>query len=176
MPCARRWPISNKKVNNNVISYHLHLTINGQAVVGTVEPHLTLLEYLRDTLGLTGTKEGCSTGHCGACTVLVDGEPISSCLMLAAEADGHDIRTVEGLGTEEGLHPIQTAFVKKGGLQCGFCTSGMMLSTLALLENNQRPTEAEIRRSLAGNLCRCTGYQKIVEAVQQAAEEMTHAR
>lgn len=156
--------------------YQLQLTVNGRPVVATVDPHLTLLEFLRDILGLTGTKEGCSTGHCGACTVLVDGEPISACLMLAAEADGHAILTVEGLGTEGELHPIQTAFVKKGGLQCGFCTSGMMLSTLALLESNPQPTEAEIRRSLAGNLCRCTGYHKIVEAVQQAAEEMSHAR
>ncbi len=159
-----------------MIHYQLHLTVNGQPVVATVEPHLTLLEYLRDILSLTGTKEGCSTGHCGACTVLVDGEPISSCLMLAVEADGHNILTVEGLETEGGLHPIQTAFVEKGGLQCGFCTSGMMLSTLALLENNPRPTAVEIRRTLAGNLCRCTGYHKIVEAVQQAPEEMSHAR
>ena len=163
-------------MNNNVNYYQLNLIVNGQPVVATVEPHLTLLEFLRDTLGMTGTKEGCSTGHCGACTVLSDGEPISSCLMLAIEADGHDILTVEGLETETGLHPIQTAFVANGGLQCGFCTSGMMLSTLVLLEDKPQPTEVEIRGSLAGNLCRCTGYHKIVEAVQRAAEEMSHAR
>jgi carbon-monoxide dehydrogenase small subunit len=163
-------------VNNSVTQFQLHLTVNGQPVDANVEPHLTLLEFLRDTLGMTGTKEGCSTGHCGACTVLADGEPISSCLMLAIEADGHDILTVEGLETGSGLHPIQSAFVAKGGLQCGFCTSGMMLSTLALLEDNPQPNEDEIRHSLAGNLCRCTGYHKIVEAVQQAAEEMSHAR
>ncbi|MCI0398957.1 MAG: (2Fe-2S)-binding protein [Chloroflexi bacterium] len=157
-------------------TYQLHLTVNEHPVVATVEPHLTLLEFLRDTLGLTGTKEGCSTGHCGACTVVADGDPISPCLMLAAEADGRDILTVEGLGANGELHPIQAAFVTKGGLQCGFCTSGMLLAALTLLKSNPQPAEAEIRRSLAGNLCRCTGYQKIIEAVQQAAEEMNHGR
>jgi carbon-monoxide dehydrogenase small subunit len=159
----------------SVTTYELQLIVNGQPVVAAVEPHLTLLEFLRDILGLTGTKEGCSTGHCGACTVLADGEPVSSCLMLAPEADGKTIRTVEGLSNGDGLHPIQSAFVSNGGLQCGFCTSGMMLAAVALLQDNPRPTEAEIRRGVAGNLCRCTGYHKIVEAIQCAAEEMSHA-
>jgi carbon-monoxide dehydrogenase small subunit len=155
-------------------TYQLQLSVNGLPIAANVEPHLTLLEFLRDTLGLTGTKEGCSTGHCGACTVLADGDPISSCLMLAAEADGRAIITVEGLAANGELHPVQAAFIAKGGLQCGFCTSGMMLAALALLKSNPQPVEAEIRRGLAGNLCRCTGYQKIVEAVQEAAREMNH--
>ncbi len=164
------------KGNNKVNSYDLNLTVNNKAVLAAIEPHLTLLEFLRDTLRLTGTKEGCSTGHCGACSVLVDGEPISSCLMLAAEADGRNILTVEGLVNNGELHPIQAAFISEGGLQCGFCTSGMMLAAYALLEKNPRPTEAEIRVGLAGNLCRCTGYHKIVEAVQLAAEAVSHER
>jgi carbon-monoxide dehydrogenase small subunit len=164
----------NMKVNDKVNVYDLNMTVNGKPVAVAIEPHLTLLELLRDTLSLIGTKEGCSTGHCGACTVLADGEPISSCLMLAVEADGRNILTVEGLNGDDDLHPVQKAFVIKGGLQCGFCTSGMMLATISLLERNPRPTEAEIRMGLAGNLCRCTGYHKIVEAVQQAAQEMSH--
>lgn len=155
-------------------SYPLHFTVNGQALNLEVEPHLTLLELLRNNLGMTGTKEGCSTGHCGACTVLVNGHPVSSCLMLAAEVDHQQVLTVEGLATEGKLHPVQDAFVANGGLQCGFCTAGMMMSTIALLSSNPQPTELEIRSSLAGNLCRCTGYQKIVKAVQNAAEEMYH--
>jgi len=164
----------NTKGINKVNSYNLNLTVNNKAVLVAIEPHLTLLEFLRDRLRLTGTKEGCSTGHCGACSVLVDGEPISSCLMLAAEADGRNILTVEGLVKNGELHPIQAAFVSEGGLQCGFCTSGMMLAAYALLEKTPRPTEAEIREGLAGNLCRCTGYHKIVEAVQQAAKVVSH--
>lgn len=155
-------------------SYPLHFTVNGQTLNLEVEPHLTLLELLRNNLGMTGTKEGCSTGHCGACTVLVNGHPVSSCLMLAAEVDHQQVLTVEGLATEGKLHPVQDAFVANGGLQCGFCTAGMMMSTIALLSGNPQPTELEIRSSLAGNLCRCTGYQKIVKAVQNAAEEMYH--
>jgi carbon-monoxide dehydrogenase small subunit len=152
----------------------LQLIVNGQSYNLEVEPQQTLLEVLRNGLGLHGTKEGCSTGHCGACTILLDGHPISSCLMLAVEADGQQIVTVEGLATDGNLHPVQAAFAANGGLQCGFCTSGMMLSTVALLSRNPQPTEKEIRFSLAGNLCRCTGYQKIVEAVQDAAEVMRH--
>lgn len=154
--------------------YPLQLTVNGKALKIEVPPHITLLELLRSSLNLTGTKEGCSTGHCGACTVLVNGQPISSCLMLAAEADHQQVLTVEGLGDEGNLHPVQAAFAANGGLQCGFCTAGMMMSTVALLKSNPQPTESEIRASLAGNLCRCTGYQKIVEAVQNAAEEHYH--
>lgn len=152
----------------------IELTINGKTETVTVAPYLTLLEVLRDTLDLTGTKEGCSTGHCGACTVLLDGEPVSSCLLLAVEAEGRAITTVEGLAGNGQLHPVQAAFVEKGGLQCGFCTSGMMLASVALLQRNPQPTEEEIRMALVGNLCRCTGYHKIVEAVQHAAEEMSH--
>lgn len=160
----------------SVTTYQLQFLINGRPVAAAIEPHLTLLEFLRDTLGLTGTKEGCSTGHCGACTVLADGEPISSCLMLAAEADGKSILTVEGLSNNGRLHPIQSAFVNQGGLQCGFCTSGIMLAAVALLRGNPQPTEVEIRRAVAGNLCRCTGYHKIIEAIQRASEEMSHVR
>jgi carbon-monoxide dehydrogenase small subunit len=153
---------------------NIELTVNGRAETLVVAPYLTLLEVLRDKLGLTGTKEGCSTGHCGACTVLQDGEPISSCLLLAVEADGRSITTVEGLAENANLHPVQAAFVAEGGLQCGFCTSGMMLSAAALLQRNPQPTEHEIRMALAGNLCRCTGYHKIVKAVQHAAEMTEH--
>jgi carbon-monoxide dehydrogenase small subunit len=151
------------------------LTVNGRRETIAVEPHLTLLELLRDSLGLTGTKEGCSTGHCGACTVLVNGEPISSCLLLAMEADGQAVTTVEGLARNGDLHPIQAAFIEKGGLQCGFCTSGMLLAAVALLQRSPQPDDREIRMALAGNLCRCTGYTKIVEAVQRAAQEMQRA-
>ena len=152
------------------------LEVNGKPYEIEVEPHLTLLEVLRNRLGMTGTKEGCSTGHCGACTVLLNGRPISSCLLLAAEADGQHVLTVEGLAENGELHPVQVAFIAAGGLQCGFCTSGMMLSTVALIARNPRPTEHEIRLSLAGNLCRCTGYHKIVEAVFNVVEEMSHER
>jgi len=152
--------------------YSIQLTVNGKEYKTNVEPHQTLLEVLRTNLDLRGTKEGCSTGHCGACTVLIDGRPISSCLLLAVEADGRQIMTVEGLAMHGELHPVQDAFIAHGGLQCGFCTSGMMMSTAALLQNNPQPTEDEIRYSLAGNLCRCTGYQKIIEAVLSAAEVM----
>lgn len=152
----------------------INLNVNGKMETVTIPPYLTLLETLRDVLMLTGTKEGCSTGHCGACTVLLDGQPVSSCLLLAVEADGHAITTVEGLAHNGHLHPLQQAFIEKGGLQCGFCTSGMLLASLALLEANPRPTDTEIRMALVGNLCRCTGYNKIVQAVQAAAEEMNH--
>jgi carbon-monoxide dehydrogenase small subunit len=153
------------------MEYRLDLTVNGQSYVIGVEPHLTLLEVLRDTLGLTGAKEGCGTGDCGACTVLVDGEPVNSCLMLAVEAEGQEITTVEGLGGHGELHPVQNALIAHGGLQCGFCTPGVALASVALLAHNPQPTEREIRDALAGNLCRCTGYDKIVRAVQAAARE-----
>lgn len=157
-----------------MITLSLQLMVNEELYDIEVEPHVTLLEVIRNNLGLAGTKEGCSTGHCGACTVLIDGQPISSCLMLAAEADGQQIMTVEGLARDGSLHPLQAAFVANGGLQCGYCTSGMMLSAVALLDRNPQPTDSEIRFSLAGNLCRCTGYHKIVEAVKSAAEVMYH--
>jgi aerobic-type carbon monoxide dehydrogenase small subunit (CoxS/CutS family) len=156
-------------------TYRLNLSVNGRPVHINVEPHLTLLELLRDNLALTGTKEGCSTGDCGACTVLIDGKPITSCLKLVVEAEGQDVMTVEGLTANGELNPVQKAFISEGGLQCGFCTPGIILSSIALLGSNPQPTEAEIRVSLAGNLCRCTGYHKIVEAVQTAVKEMNHA-
>jgi carbon-monoxide dehydrogenase small subunit len=156
------------------MKYPLSFSVNEQAVEIAVEPHLTLLEVLRDTLALTGAKESCGTGDCGACTVLLDGEPVCSCLMLAVEAEGKEITTVEGLATNGELHPLQKALIAHGGLQCGFCTPGVLLSSVTLLAHNPRPSAGEIREALAGNLCRCTGYDKIVRAVQAAAEEMAH--
>jgi len=157
------------------MEYKLNFSVNQQPVDILVEPHLTLLDVLRDNLVLTGTKEGCGTGDCGACTVLVDGEPVCACLMLAVEAEGQEVTTVEGLVTNSELHPVQTALIVNGGVQCGFCTPGVLLSSVALLTRNPQPSEAEIREALAGNLCRCTGYDKIVRAVQEAAKEIEHA-
>ena len=153
----------------------IRTTINGEAYALSVEPRKTLLAVLRDQLDLTGTKEGCSTGDCGACTVLLDGEPVTSCLVLAVEADGREVTTIEGIAKDRELHPVQKAMVDLGGIQCGFCTPGMVMAAVALLRANPDPTEDEIRRALAGNICRCTGYTKIVEAVQKAAKEMRKA-
>jgi carbon-monoxide dehydrogenase small subunit len=147
------------------------LTVNGKPYELSVLPWRTLLEVIREDLGLTGTKEGCGLGECGACTVIVDGRTVNSCLMLASEADGKQITTIEGLA-DGGLHPVQQAFVDHGGLQCGFCTPGMIMSAKALLDENPRPSEAEIRKGIAGNLCRCTGYTKIIESITAAAENM----
>jgi carbon-monoxide dehydrogenase small subunit len=144
--------------------------INGEDHELYTDPHRTLLEVVRDSIGLTGTKEGCGTGDCGACTVLLDGAPVNSCLVLIPEADGHEVTTIEGLATEGRLHPVQQAFVSESGLQCGICTPGMVLSAVALLRRNPEPTENEIRYAIAGNLCRCTGYDKIVRAIEVAAE------
>ncbi len=148
---------------------HINVTVNGHPHEILVDSTWTLLETLRDGLGLTGTKEGCSNGNCGACTVLMDDKTACSCLVLAAEADGREVTTVEGLEVEGKLSPVQDAFVKEGGLQCGFCTPGFLVSTTFLLERIPEPSEDEIRLNLAGNLCRCTGYDKIVKAVQRAA-------
>lgn len=148
------------------------LTVNGVPRTGSAEPRMTLADFLRDELGLTGTHLGCEHGVCGACTVLMDGRTIRSCLMFAVQAQGHELTTVEGLApSDEGatLHPIQQAFHETHGLQCGFCTPGFLLAAFELLETNPDPSEEEIRSSLSGNLCRCTGYQKIVEAVRLAA-------
>ena len=150
----------------------IETTINGRRYSLQVEPRKTLLAMLRDQLQLTGTKEGCSTGDCGACTVLLDGRPVTSCLVLAVEADGRRITTIEGIARDGELHPVQQALLEKGGMQCGFCTPGFVLSSVALLDENPDPSEAEIRRALAGNFCRCTGYTKIVEAVQEAARKI----
>ncbi len=150
----------------------IELTVNGRTYELSAEPRKTLLAVLRDQLQLTGTKEGCSTGDCGACTVLLDGDAVTSCLVLAVQANGREITTVEGIASRGKLHPVQKAMVESGGLQCGFCTAGIVVAGVAMLEANDSPTEDEIRQGLAGNLCRCTGYTKVVEAMQGAAEEM----
>ena len=149
----------------------LQLKVNGQIYDLLAEPHWTLLEALREQLNLTGSKEGCSLGDCGSCTVLLDGMPFLSCLVLAVEARGREILTIEGLAQNGRLHPLQEAFVKHGAVQCGFCTPGMILSAKALLDRNPRPAEAEVREVIAGNLCRCTGYVKIVEAILAVVKE-----
>ena len=148
----------------------IYISVNDCDYEVAVEPNQTLTDLLRYQLGLTGTKKGCELGDCGSCTVIMDGKPVNSCLVLAMQANGRKITTVEGLETEKGLHPVQKAFVEKGAIQCGFCTSGMILSAKSLLDKNPAPTEAEIRSGLSGNLCRCTGYQKIVEAVQSVGK------
>jgi carbon-monoxide dehydrogenase small subunit len=144
----------------------INLKVNGKPLELAVEANQTLVDLLRYDLGLTGTKKGCGTGECGACTVVLNDKPVNACLVLAVQANGAEILTIEGLKPPEGLHPLQQAFVDKGAIQCGFCTPGMILSASSLLKQNPNPTEAEIRTALSGNLCRCTGYQKIVEAVQ----------
>jgi carbon-monoxide dehydrogenase small subunit len=148
------------------------LTVNGTLYELSVQPWETLLEVIRDKLGLTGAKEGCGLGECGACTVIMEGQTVNSCLVLAVEADGKQITTIEGLSDGDELHPIQEAFIEHGGLQCGFCTPGMIMSAKALLDENPNPSEAEIRRAIAGNLCRCTGYTKIIESISAAARDM----
>ncbi len=145
------------------------MTVNGKAVSGDVETRTLLVHFLRDNLRLTGTHVGCETGICGACTVLVDGKAVKSCTMFAVQADGRDVTTIEGLATDGQLHPMQEAFWNAHGLQCGFCTPGMIMTSNQLLERNPQPTEEEIRHGLEGNLCRCTGYQHIVNAVKAAA-------
>ena len=148
------------------------LTVNGTLYKLSVQPWETLVEVIRDDLGLTGTKEGCGLGECGACTVIMDGRAVNSCLVLAAEADGKQITTIEGLADGDKLHPIQQAFVNHGGLQCGFCTPGMIMSAKALLDEKPSPSEEEIRKGIAGNICRCTGYTKIIESVKAAAKNI----
>jgi carbon-monoxide dehydrogenase small subunit len=147
----------------------VRLRVNGRVCQATVEPRRSLADFLREDLGLTGTHVGCEHGVCGACTVLLDGEPVRACLLFAVQCEGAEVTTVEGLAEGDRLHPLQQAFWEHHGLQCGFCTPGILLTVKALLEENPAPTEAEIREAIAGNLCRCTGYQFIVEAVQAAA-------
>ncbi|MGH7872529.1 MAG: (2Fe-2S)-binding protein [Candidatus Binatia bacterium] len=154
----------------------IQFTLNGTRVSREVPNHRLLLDLLRDEIGVTGTKEGCGTGDCGACTVFLNGKPINSCLVLSGELDGADIVTIEGLKIGPELHPIQKAFIQDGGAQCGYCTPGMLMMSKALLDENKNPTEDEIRYALSGNLCRCTGYAKIIQAVQDAAAELRAKR
>ena len=152
------------------MAYHnISLTVNGETEIKTVPSHMTLLQLLRNELVLTGTKNGCSAGECGACTVMLNGQPVNSCMVLAAECDGASVTTVEGLAQDGKLDPVQDALMEAGGVQCGFCTPGVLISSRALLDRNPHPTETEIREALVGNLCRCTGYVRIVEGVKQAA-------
>ena len=148
----------------------IHFNLNGDSMECFVADNKTMLDFLRTDLHLTGTKRGCEEGECGACTIMLDHQPVCSCLLLAVEADGHDITTIEGIMQNGKLHPVQREFIDKWALQCGFCTPGMIMSAVALLNTNPHPTEHEIRDAIAGNLCRCTGYTKIVEAIGAAAE------
>jgi carbon-monoxide dehydrogenase small subunit len=155
-----------------IMKHQIQLIVNGELYDLLVEPRHTLLKVLREDLGLTGTKKGCDTGDCGACTVLLNGRPVNSCLVLAVEANGMEITTIEGLARGSELHQIQEAFIQHGAIQCGYCTPGMVLSAKALLDENPHPSELEVKRAIAGNLCRCTGYVKIIKAIMAAAEKM----
>ena len=148
------------------------MTVNGRSVAAEVEPRTLLVHYLREQLNLTGTHIGCETGYCGACTVMLDGSTVKSCTMLVVQADGANITTIEGLAQNGQLHPVQEGFWERHGLQCGYCTPGMIMSAVGLLEDNPNPTEAEIRHGIEGNLCRCTGYHNIVRAIEYAAAKM----
>ena len=150
--------------------HHIAFTLNGEAEVVVVPSHMTLLQMLREEIVMTGTKNGCAAGECGACTVLLNGEPVNSCLVLAVECDGQELVTVEGLVHDSQLDPLQEALVEAGGVQCGFCTPGVLISARALLDRNPHPTEADVKAALVGNLCRCTGYVRIVDGVLAAAE------
>ena len=152
------------------MGHRVSMRVNGQRVGGEVEARTLLVHFLRDELGLTGTNIGCETSLCGACNVLIDGVAVKSCTQLAVQADGTDVTTIEGLADDESLHPIQEAFWDEHGLQCGYCTPGMIIATVQLLDHNPSPSEAEIREALEGNICRCTGYHNIVKAVQRAAK------
>ena len=154
-------------------NHKMAVTVNGTSYEREVEPRLLLSDFIRHDLGLTGTHVGCEHGVCGACTILFDGQPVRSCLIFAIQADGHALATVEGLGTIEELHPLQEAFWETHGLQCGFCTPGFLMTLVPFLEENPKPSDEEIRKILSGNLCRCTGYQHIEDAVRLAAERMS---
>ncbi len=153
--------------------YHLRFTLNGEEKSLDIKPGISALELIRDTLDLKGTKEGCGIGECGACTVVVDGKAVNACLMFAAQLDGHDVMTVEGLGKEDGLHPIQQSFIEHHAVQCGFCTPGVLMSSCALLEENPQPERDEIVKAISGNLCRCTGYQSIIAGIEDAADRLS---
>ena len=159
-----------------LMKQRIQLTVNGVLHDLLVEPNRTLAQVIREDLRLTGTKQGCEVGDCGACTVLLDGKPVTSCLILAVQAGGHAVTTIEGLADQKGLDPLQSAFIDQGAIQCGFCTSGMILSAKSLLDRNDHPTRQEIRQAISGNLCRCTGYQKIIDAVETAAAKSAPAK
>jgi aerobic-type carbon monoxide dehydrogenase small subunit (CoxS/CutS family) len=161
---GKEGPMSDK--TNQVL---LRMTVNGKPVEVRVNPAWTLLKVLREELKLTGTKKGCEQGDCGACTILLDGKAVNACLVLALQAEGKTVETVEGLGTPENLHPLQKSFIKHNAVQCGFCSPGMLMSAKALLDHNPHPTDEEIKRGISGNLCRCTGYVKIIKAIQEAS-------
>jgi carbon-monoxide dehydrogenase small subunit len=150
----------------------IHFTLNGEKVRVEVPTHWTLLRLLREKLGLTGTKEGCGIGECGTCTVLLEGMPVNSCLVMAPKVQGKKVETVEGLGAKDSLHPLQKCFIDHGAVQCGFCTPGILMSSKALLDRNHRPTKEEIKDAITGHLCRCTGYHQIVEAIEEAGKSL----
>jgi len=150
--------------------YPLHFTLNGEEKLLDIEPGISALELIRDILDLKGTKEGCGIGECGACTIVVDGKAVNACLMFAAQLDGRDVLTVEGLGKDDALHPIQQSFIEHHAVQCGFCTPGILMSTRALLEENPQPERDEIVKAVSGNLCRCTGYQSVIAGIEDAAD------
>jgi carbon-monoxide dehydrogenase small subunit len=150
----------------------IRFALNGEKVRVEVPAHWTLLRLLREKLGLTGTKEGCGIGECGTCTVLLEGVPVNSCLVMAPKVEGKKVETVEGLGTRDSLHPLQKSFIDHGAVQCGFCTPGILMSSKALLDRNPRPTKEEIKDAIAGHLCRCTGYHQIIEAVEEASKSL----
>ena len=158
-------------MSNDIQKVPLRMTVNGKPVEVRVNPAWTLLRVLREELRLTGTKKGCEQGDCGACTVIMDRRAVNACLVLALQAEGKVIETVEGLGTAESLHPLQHSFIRQGAVQCGFCTPGMLMSAKALLDANPHPTREEIKRGISGNLCRCTGYVKIIKAIEGASKE-----
>ena len=157
-------------------SYHLRFTLNGKKKSLDIEPGISALELIRDVLDLKGTKEGCGIGECGACTIVVDGKAVNACLMFAAQLDGRNVLTAEGLGKDNALHPIQQSFIQHHAVQCGFCTPGILMSTRALLEENPQPARNEIIKAVSGNLCRCTGYQSIIDAIDAAAKGLSDKR
>ena len=158
------------------MNYDITLTVNGRRYKLSVDPLRTLVEVLREDLGFTGVKVGCGKGECGACTILLNGKPVNSCLILAVEADGSNILTIEGLSKDGTIHPLQEAFIKYGAVQCGYCTPGMILSAKALLDVNPNPSELDVREAISGNLCRCTGYAKIIKAILEAARKGCRGR
>ena len=160
------WDFDFKSQMESVVEIMIRFKLNGKSIEVEVPPHWTLLRLLREKLGLTGTKEGCGIGECGACTVLLDKAPVNACLVLAPKVEGREIETVEGIGSRESLHPLQKSFIEHGAVQCGFCTPGILMSSKALLESNPHPNREEVKEAISGHLCRCTGYQQIIEAIE----------